>query len=311
MSSVFTNETVSTLIGHGRGLKFSEILFNIKTLQPQLNLIEQYWAAWYTYMDNDVLATGLIFFILHESMYFGRSLPWLIIDQIPYFKKWKIQPSRIPSLKEQWQCFKSVLLSHFLVEAIPIWAFHPISRKLGIMVEVPFPSWKKLVPEILLFFVLEDTWHYWFHRVFHYGIFYKYIHKQHHRYAAPFGFAAEYAHPIEVLFLGFGTVGIPILYVMYTGKLHLFTLSLWITLRLFQAIDSHSGYDFPWSLNKFLPFWAGAEHHDMHHHYFIGNYSSSFRWWDRSLSTESGLEAKVTREERMKDKAESRAKKIK
>lgn len=35
---------------------------------------------------------------------------------------------------------------------------------------------------------------------------------------------------------------------------------IWICLRLFQAVDAHSGYDFPWSLNKFIPFWAGAEY---------------------------------------------------
>ncbi|AMD18542.1 HBL360Cp [Eremothecium sinecaudum] len=310
MSSTFANSTISALVGQGQGLSFNDILSNIRSVQPHLNLLEQYWATWYTYMDNDVLATGLMFFVLHETMYFSRSLPWLIIDQIPYFRKYKLQPTKIPSAKEQWHCLKSVLLSHFLVEAIPIWTFHPMCEKLGITVEVPFPSWKKSVAEIALFFVLEDTWHYWAHRLFHYGVFYKYIHKQHHRYAAPFGLCAEYAHPAETLTLGFGTVGMPILYVLYTGHLHLFTLCMWITLRLFQAIDSHSGYDFPWSLNKFLPFWAGAEHHDLHHHYFIGNYASSFRWWDYAFDTESGMEAKTTREERMKKRAELKAKKV-
>lgn len=242
-------------------------------------------------------------------MYFFRCLPWFIIDQIPYFRRWKLQPTKIPSAKEQLYCLKSVLLSHFLVEAIPIWTFHPMCEKLGITVEVPFPSLKTMALEIGLFFVLEDTWHYWAHRLFHYGVFYKYIHKQHHRYAAPFGLSAEYAHPAETLSLGFGTVGMPILYVMYTGKLHLFTLCVWITLRLFQAVDSHSGYDFPWSLNKIMPFWAGAEHHDLHHHYFIGNYASSFRWWDYCLDTESGPEAKASREERMKKRAENNAQK--
>jgi methylsterol monooxygenase len=58
-----------------------------------------------------------------------------------------------------------------------------------------------------------------------------------------------------------------------------------------------------------MPFWAGAEHHDLHHHYFIGNYASSFRWWDYCLDTESGPEAKASREERMKKRAENNAKK--
>ncbi|GMG55966.1 unnamed protein product [Ambrosiozyma monospora] len=157
-----------------------------------------------------------------------------------------------------------------------------------------------------VFFVLEDTWHYTFHRLFHYGPFYKYIHKQHHRYAAPFGLTAEYAHPIEVMSLGFGTVGFPIIWAYFTADLLLFTITMWV-MRLFQAVDSHSGYDFPWSLNKFLPIWAGAEHHDLHHHYFIGNYASSFRWWDFCLDTEAGPEAKKHREERRKLKAEKSA----
>lgn len=309
MSSVFSNSTIASLVEQGQGLGFGQMLSKIRTVQPQLNLMEQYWAAWYSYMDNDILATGLMFFLLHEFMYFFRCLPWAILDQIPYFRRWKIQPTKIPSAKEQLFCLKSVLLSHFLVEAIPIWTFHPMCQKLGISVSVPFPSVMTMVKQISLFFFLEDTWHYWFHRLFHYGVFYKYIHKQHHRYAAPFGLAAEYAHPVETLSLGFGTVGMPIFYVMYTGNLHLFTLCLWITMRLFQAVDSHSGYDFPWSLNKFLPFWSGAEHHDLHHHYFIGNYASSFRWWDYVLDTEAGPEAKAEREERMKRKAELKAKK--
>ncbi|CCK70158.1 methylsterol monooxygenase KNAG_0D04120 [Huiozyma naganishii CBS 8797] len=306
MSAVFSNSTLNTLI---RSDTFKDTFDNVVKFQPQLSKLEQIWASWYTYMNNDILATGLMFFLLHEIVYFARCLPWFIIDQMPYFRRWKIQPTKIPSTKEQLYCLKSVVLSHFLVEAIPIWTFHPMCEKLGITVRVPFPSIKKMGLEIALFFVLEDMWHYWAHRLFHYGVFYKYIHKQHHRYAAPFGLSAEYAHPLETMSLGFGTVGMPILYVMYTGELHLFTLCLWVVLRLFQAVDSHSGYDFPWSLNKFLPFWAGAEHHDLHHHYFIGNYASSFRWWDYCLDTEAGPEAKAEREERMKLKAMNKSKK--
>lgn len=50
-------------------------------------------------MQNDVLATGIMSFVLHEIVYFGRSIPWMIIDRIPYFNKYKIQNVR---------CVKSV-----------------------------------------------------------------------------------------------------------------------------------------------------------------------------------------------------------
>ncbi len=135
-------------------------------------------------------------------------------------------------------------------------------------------------------------WHYFNHRLLHEIPFlYKNIHKIHHTYSAPFGLAAEYASPVEVMMLGFGTVFSPVIYCAVTGDLHVLTMYLWIVLRLFQAIDAHSGYDFPWSLHHFLPFWAGASHHDVHHEKFIGNYASSFRWWDFIMGTQAGSEA--------------------
>jgi methylsterol monooxygenase len=42
-------------------------------------------------MQNDTLATGILSFTMHELVYFGRSLPWVIIDAIPFFNKYKIQ----------------------------------------------------------------------------------------------------------------------------------------------------------------------------------------------------------------------------
>jgi methylsterol monooxygenase len=56
-----------------------------------LNLLERMWAAWYAWMQNDVLATGIMSFVMHELVYFGRSLPWFIIDRLPYFNKYKLQ----------------------------------------------------------------------------------------------------------------------------------------------------------------------------------------------------------------------------
>ncbi|KAI4136162.1 MAG: hypothetical protein LQ347_000018 [Umbilicaria vellea] len=270
----------------------------ISKYNVHLNIAERLWAAWYAYMQNDVLATGIMSFIMHEAVYFGRSLPWVIIDRIPYFNKYKIQNQKIPTVQEQWSCAKLVLLSHFTVELPQIWLFHPMAQYFGLATGVPFPPLLTIAYQIAVFFVLEDTWHYWSHRALHWGPLYKNIHKIHHQYSAPFGLAAEYASPIEVMILGLGTVGSPILWCAVTGNLHILTMYFWIVLRLFQAIDAHSGYEFPWSLHHFLPFWAGAEHHDVHHERFIGNYSSSFRWWDYVLDTESGPEAAKKRRER-------------
>ena len=116
-----------------------------------------------------------------------------------------------------------------------------------------------MAPQIALFFVFEDMFHYFgtrnpffnafafsrsslAHQALHWGPLYRHIHKLHHKYSAPFGLAAEYAHPAEVFILGTGTIAGPILYCYFARDLHIFAVYIWITLRLFQAIDAHSGY---------------------------------------------------------------------
>ena len=53
-------------------------------------------------MQNDVLATGIMSFVMHEVVYFGRSLPWIIIDRIPAFNKYKIQNVSLLQKKPPW-----------------------------------------------------------------------------------------------------------------------------------------------------------------------------------------------------------------
>ncbi|KAK4181799.1 fatty acid hydroxylase superfamily-domain-containing protein [Triangularia setosa] len=297
----------STIGGLGSTVTFSTVFDEVSKATVDLNVAERLWASWYLWMQNDTIATGIMSFIMHELVYFGRSLPWIIIDAIPFFNKWKIQNTKVPTWREQWECAALVLISHCTVELPQIWLFHPIATYFGMEYGTPFPPLWKIAMQIVIFFILEDTWHYWFHRALHYGPLYKSIHKLHHTYSAPFGLAAEYASPIEVMLLGFGIVGCPIVWTLITNDFHLVTMYLWIVLRLFQAIDAHSGYDFPWSLRHILPFWAGADHHDLHHERFIGNYASSFRWWDYCLDTEAGEAASKKRRERKL--AEIRAKK--
>ena len=283
---------------------YTDYFNDVSYYNIHLNVFERAWAAWYAYMQNDVLATGIMSFAMHEIVYFGRCIPWMIADKIPFFNKYKIQGQKMPTLSEQWACARLVLLSHFTVELPQIWLFHPLAQYCGLSTTVPFPPWWKMVYQIGIFFVLEDTWHYWFHRALHTPTLYKKIHKLHHQYSAPFGLAAEYASPIETMILAFGAVGIPIVYTAITSDLHILTMYLWIICRLFQAIDAHSGYEFPWSLHHFLPFWAGADHHDVHHEKFIGNYSSSFRWWDALMNTESG--SVTAQKKREKKRAETK-----
>ncbi|KAH0997414.1 hypothetical protein GBA52_021278 [Prunus armeniaca] len=106
------------------------------------------------------------------------------------------------------------------------------------------------------------------------------------RYATPFGLTSEYAHPAEILFLGFATIIGPAI----TGP-HLITLWLWMVLRVLETVEAHCGYHFPWSLSNFLPVYGGADFHDYHHRLLYtksGNYSSTFVYMDRIFGTDTG-----------------------
>ena len=170
----------------------------VAATDKSLNLFEQFWAAWYAYMQNDVLATGIMSFVMHETVYFGRSLPFIIMSMIPFFNRYKIQNQKIPTAAEQWNCARLVLISHFTVELPQIWVFHPLAHSVGMQTGVPLPPLLKMAYQILAFFFIEDAWHYFAHRALHWPMLYKSIHKIHHQYSAPFGMAAEYASPIEV-----------------------------------------------------------------------------------------------------------------
>ncbi|KAI5122304.1 hypothetical protein M0805_002380 [Coniferiporia weirii] len=273
----------------------------------KLNWLELKWVQWYLWFDNPALATGIMSFLLHELVYFGRCVPWIIVDAIPYFRRWKLQPTKVPTALDEWECTKLVLFSHFTIELPQIWFFHPLAEYFGLMTwQVPLPGWRTVLAQVALFFVFEDAFHYCVHQAMHYGPLYKHIHKVHHRYSAPFGLAAEYAHPVEVLVLGMGTIGGPLLYCYFAPNLHIVTVYAWITLRLFQAVDSHSGYDFPWSLQHILPFWAGAEHHDYHHMAFMDNFASSFRYLDFFFGTDIRFRAHKERVRKMKAAAASK-----
>lgn len=95
-------------------------------------------------------------FLLHEFFYFGRCLPWYIIDKTPYFRKWKIQEDKVATSEQQWKALKYVLLTHFTIEMPQIVLFEPMATYFGMATyHVPFPSWSTMIPQIIGFFFFE------------------------------------------------------------------------------------------------------------------------------------------------------------
>jgi plant 4,4-dimethylsterol C-4alpha-methyl-monooxygenase len=106
----------------------------------------------------------------------------------------------------------------------------------GIHTRLPLPSLWEMSAQLLVYFLVEDYLNYWIHRLLHGEWGYQKIHRVHHEFTAPIGFAAPYAHWAEVLILGIPSFAGPAI-----APSHMITFWLWIVLRQVEAIDTHSG----------------------------------------------------------------------
>lgn len=221
-------------------------------------------------------------FILHELSYWLSFVPFAIFDQIPSLQRYKLQPEKPATRPQVSYCALRVLLNHFLLVLPIILITHPIFALLGCTTTITeLPTISTVLIQLVIFFVVEDFVFYWGHRLLHTPYLYTKVHSVHHHHSAPFGIAAEYAHPFEVVFLGFATLAGPLI----VGP-HLATLYIYLGLRCFQTVECHSGYDLPYSPRRWIPGYGGAEFHDHHHRIHSGNYASTFIWTDWLYGTD-------------------------
>lgn len=279
------------------GLLLSTVYRTAETLGSIHNPFESYVESGWNYMTDNysefAIATW-ISVILHELVYFGLCLPGFIAQFLPFMQRYKIQ-QKPETYGGQWQCFKQLMFSHFCIQAPLVAGIFFYTQLMGIPYTYDkMPRWYVLLAQMLGCLVIEDTWHYFVHQLLHHRSIYKYIHKVHHNFQAPFGMVAEYAHPAETVILGTGfIIGIVLL------CNHLVVIWAWMAVRLLETIEVHSGYDFPYinPLNL-IPGYAGARFHDFHHKNFNGNYASTFRWWDWLFGTDQQYKEFVKQEEK-------------
>lgn len=115
----------------------------------------------------------------------------------------------------------------------------------------------------------------------HHKRLYKHCHKIHHQYHTPIGIACAHEHPFES-FVQLCAWWLPIGFAgfmnKHNGGLHVSTIFFHHCFRWLETVDSHSGYEIPFSPMHILPFFGGARMHDYHHREFDGNYGATLFW---------------------------------
>ncbi|TXG51061.1 hypothetical protein EZV62_023585 [Acer yangbiense] len=261
---------------------------------------------WYKYSadksDYFLYCHNILFLFVIFSVV---PLPMVFIELMRSnnFDQYKIQPKVRMSLSDMFRCYKDVMGMFFFIVGPLQLVSYPSIEMIGIRAGLPLPSGWEIFLQLLVYFLVEDYTNYWIHRFLHNKWGYEKIHRVHHEYSAPIGFAAPYAHWAEILILGIPSFLGP---AMVPG--HIITFWLWIALRQIEAIETHSGYDFPWMPTKYIPFYGGAEYHDYHH--YVGgqsqsNFASVFTYCDYVYGTGKGYRYQKKFLSKMKEESRS------
>ena len=140
------------------------------------------------------------------------------------------------------------------------------------------PNSVTFICQIVFCMMVEDASFHCSHRFLHWKAIYPYIHKLHHEHKITVCITTNYAHPLEFIFGNILPVALGV--IILGPRVHIVTVWTWFALRTFESTEGHSGYDFPWSIFRMLPFGSDYGYHVFHHSNNIGNFSSFFTLWD-------------------------------
>ncbi|KAK6482022.1 cholesterol 25-hydroxylase-like protein [Huso huso] len=241
--------------------------------------------TWDLMRANDNLLKSLFFPVIFSfTVYMGFCLPFVLLDvlspKMTFLRKYKIQQQNYPTWAMMRSCIMRTVYNH-IVFIFPLTVAHWYWRPVSYPVQAPglVKALLDIFACLLLFDFQNFVWHLMHHKV---PWLYKNFHKVHHKYTSTFALTTEHSGAWETLSLGFFAAINPLLL-----NCHPLTEMMFFVVNIWLSVEDHSGYDFPWSTHRLVPFglFGGAPHHDGHHMKFKFNYAPYFTHWDRLFGT--------------------------
>jgi Delta7-sterol 5-desaturase len=135
-----------------------------------------------------------------------------------------------------------------------------------------------------LVLLLQDTYFYFTHRLFHHPRLFPWLHRGHHRSHHPTPWTSFAFDPLEAVVQSLFLIGI-----VFVMPLHFITLIAVLTTMTIWAVVNHLGVDrLPQSFpHHWLGRWViGPAHHSIHHRQYTAHYGLYFTLWDNLLGTQ-------------------------
>lgn len=132
--------------------------------------------------------------------------------------------------------------------------------------------------------VLQDTYFYFTHRLFHHPLLFRWIHQGHHCSRHPTPWTSFAFDPLEAIVQSLFLVGI-----VFVIPLHFITLIAVLMTMTVWAVANHLGIEqLPLSFpHDWLGKWfIGPAHHSIHHLNYTVHYGLYFTFWDTLLGTQ-------------------------
>lgn len=141
-----------------------------------------------------------------------------------------------------------------------------------------------LVASFVAVLILQDTYFYFIHRMFHHPLIFRWMHSGHHRSGEPTPWSSFAFDLPEAIIQAFFFVA-----VIFIIPLHLITLLVILMTMTVWAVVTHLGFELlpASSTRQWLGKWfIGAMHHSIHHRKYMVHYGLYFTFWDKLLGTQ-------------------------
>ncbi len=137
----------------------------------------------------------------------------------------------------------------------------------------------------IIVLILQDTYFYFTHRLFHHPSLFRWLHQGHHCSPYPTPLTSFAFDPLEAI-----AQSLFLVIIVFILPLHFITLIAVLTIMTVWSVVNHLGVErLPRSFphHWFSKWFIGPAHHSYHHRKYIVHYGLYFTFWDKLLGTEN------------------------